>query len=76
MAGFCEHLLGVIPLYRIYVILGIDTYRLLNYMFLDFYLNFNGLTTTYNFKCIIYLNHVGSHIVRTLYVPNLCYTSA
>ena len=40
-------------------------------MFLEFHLNFNGLTTTYNFNCITYVNHMGSRIVRTLYVPHL-----
>ena len=45
-------------------------------MFLDFYINFNGLTTTYNFNCVTYVNRMGSHIVRTLYVPNLGYTLA
>jgi len=35
-----------------------------------------GLATTYNFNCITHVNHMRSHIVRTLYVPNLCYTLA
>ena len=39
--------------------------QMLNYMPLDFCLNFNGLTTTYNFNCITYVNHMGSHIVLT-----------
>jgi hypothetical protein len=39
-------------------------------MVLDFYLNFIAVTTTYNFNCITYVNPMGSHIVRTLYVPN------
>ena len=45
-------------------------------MFLDFYLNFNGLTTAYNFNCITCVNHMESDLVRTLYVPSLGYTLA
>jgi hypothetical protein len=40
-------------------------------MFLDFHLNFNSLTTIYNFNCITYVNHMGSQTLRTLYVHSL-----
>jgi len=36
----------------------------------------NGTSLMYNFNCIMHVNHMGSHIGRTLLLRSLCYRLA
>jgi len=41
-----------------------------------YFISINGTSSMYNFNCITHVNHMGSHIGRTLLGPSLCYRLA